>query len=224
MAITNFPSIINGTYDLYYVPPSSNVDPALDESNKEMIGCLKEGFTLNWSASVQDVKSDCTGENIIDGIYKGIESASISMIIHEWDARRPSCDRLTWPTPGSAAFGDSPIVGTMVSGQKVGASLDSEGLGVSLMAIPRAGTPASINTAAWYFYCVFMKGGEDFSANFNVEDQVVPITLQCYPVAAEDDISTVGTNNKIYRTLDNTSGVTDFAADYTLRYWRRKAA
>ena len=223
MAITNFPSIINGTYDLYYVPPVSNVDTALDESSKEIIGCLKEGFTLNWSASVQDVKSDCTGENIIDGIYKGIESASISMIIHEWDARRTSCDRLTWPTPGSAAFGDSPTVGTMVSGQKLGTPT-SEGLGVSLMALPRAGTPAAINTAAWYFYCVFMKGGEDFSANFNVEDQVVPITLQCYPVAAEDEISVPGTNNKVYRTLDDTSGEATFAADFTLRYWRRKAA
>lgn len=210
MAVANFPKVINGTYDLYDVPLSSN---APDESSKVTLGCLKEGFTLNWSTAIGDVKTDCTGETIIDGIYKGMENASISMIVHEWDAQRAAAEKLIWPLNeiAGAEFGDLEGVGKMVSYSKIGRTL---------MAVPRVGTPAADNTAAWYFYCVHMKGGEDFNANFNVEDQVVPITLTCYPVATEDTIA----SNKIYFTGDDVSQVASFSSNYTLRFWRRKAA
>ena len=209
MAVTNFPQVINGTYDLYDVPLTTN---APDEGNKVSLGCLKEGFTLNWSTSIGDVKTDCTGESIIDGIYKGIESATISMIVHEWDSQRTAAEKLIWPLNeiSGAEFGDLEGIGKMVSYSNIGRTL---------MAVPRAGTPAAVNTAAWYFYCTHMKGGEDFNANFNVEDQVVPITLACYPVATEDLV----TGNKIYFADQDTSQIVNFSSLYTLRYWRRKA-
>ena len=204
MAISNYPVIINGTYDLYTVPPTSGSDTTPNESAKVFIGCMKEGFKMNWSASIHDVKTNCIGETVIDGVYTGIEDASISMMVHEWDSKRTAVEPLLWPT--TTGFGDVEDIGKMVNYSK---------MATMLMAVPRTGTPAATNTLAWYFYACHMKGGDDFSANFDYEDQVVPIVLKCYPVINEDTI----TSNKIYAWSDDTSAET--LANFTVRYWRR---
>ena len=212
MAISHFPQIINGTYDLYSVPLSSF---APDTGNQVHLGCLQEGFTLNWSSSSKDVQSDCMGDTVIDGVYTGIENAKIDMIVHEWDGQRTAVEPLMWPLNSgtSLEFGDLGGIGKMVN---------MSVLGLTLRAVPRTGTPAAVNTASWWFYCMYMTNREEFNANFNREDQIVPMSLKAYPVATHDTIAT----NKIYHMGTAAATLTadiDYPAQYSWRVWRREA-
>ena len=204
MAISQFPQIINHTFDLYSVPISSN---APDVASKVALGCLEEGFTIGYQVSTEDVKTECLAETVVDGVYTGIENAYIEGILQEWDKNRTAIEAIIWP---EGSFGDLQDIGKMVSWSN---------LTTCLMAEPRTGTPAATNTLRWFFYATYPEKGHDFASAFNFRPQALPFRFKCYPIASEDNIS----NNKIYFNDVDTSNVTGFAADYTMRFWRRQA-
>lgn len=225
MAVNNYPVIINGTYDIYTVPyVSDSASPlALEtQANFVKLGCLQEGFTLTWSFNVKDVQTECLGETIIDGVHLGIGTATLSGVFQEWNSAALSdgtsiskynnISPTIWPEWGAGGsdvkFGDV----ASISKQAVYSQLTTP-----LAAVPRTGTPSATDAHIWYFYATFPEPGNDFSANFNFEEQIVPFTFRCYPVATYINSNT----HSIALPSMDTSQISDFATNYTLRFWRK---
>jgi hypothetical protein len=206
MAVSHFPTIINGTYDLYYVPRDApSVPTTFDEASQVYLGCLQEGFNLTWSFASKEIQTECMGETVIDGVYLGVQTATISGIIQEYDNVRTTWETLIWPE------------GVMGALQDVGKQVLYSKLSSTLKAVPRTGTPAATNTTEWWFWAVYPEKDSDFEANFNFEEQVIPFTFRCYPVPATDSLTTPS----IYFPSDDETQVTNYNTDYTRRFWSR---
>ena len=223
MAISNYPVIINGTYDVYWVPyVSASATPLVfnvpsTATNAHFLGSLQEGFTLNWTIAQKEIKSEHMGETVIDGINMGVSSASISGVFQEWNMHNLSTaagavggqtnniGQLIWPE--GASHGDLANVGYQ--------NLYSKGT-IPLVAVPRAGTPAATTTHKWFFYATYPEIDQDFEANFNLEEQIVPFTFRCYPVPA---YRSEFNNHSIVQPWMDQSQVSSFTSNYTMRFW-----
>lgn len=215
MAITNYPVIINGTYDVYsvdYVSDSATpleLKASSDFTVNNKLGCLQEGFTLNWSFNVKDVQTECLGETVIDGINLGVGTATVSGVFQEWNQSvltggvRGNIENTIWP---EGEFGEL----SGISKQCLFSRLTTP-----LAAVPRTGTPAATDNHIFYFFATYPDPGSDFSANFNFEEQIVPFTFKCYPVPVNITSETV---RILLPDMDQTQ-IT--LADYTMRFWKQ---
>ena len=216
MAVSNYPQIINGTYDLYVAPYVSASATPLElevEANWDFLGCTQEGFNLSWQFPQKEITTECLGETVVDSVKLGVTGCSLSGVFMEWnhqnlnsDTKRAHVEGTIWPE--GTLFGDLANIGHQV--------LFSRNM-FTLVAKPRTGTPAATVNHVYYFLAAYPDMGSDFSANFNYEEQIVPFSFRLFPVPHEDSS---GTHTIVTPDMDQ-SQVTGFAADYTMRFFYR---
>lgn len=214
MAISNYPTIINGTYDLYVVPYVSDTATPLSldtVANSNFLGCTEEGFNLSWTLPQKEIVTECMGETVVDSVKLGVTSCTISGVFMEWNhstltagTKRATIEDTIWPE--GTAFGDLESVGHQV--------LFSRNM-FTVAAVPRTGTPAATVTHVYYFLAAYPDMGSDFNANFNNDEQIVPFTFKLFPVPHKD---TTGTHTIVTPDMDQ-SQVAGFATDYTMRFF-----
>lgn len=204
---------INGPHTLKAVNSLSSASPEPNIATATTIGCMEDGFELSWQFATEDFMAQCTGQTVMDGVYEGVQKATLSAVLAEYDTNRTIIEQLIWP---HGNFGELTDVGKMIVYGSDGTPGDNCTI---LIAEPVAGTAAATNTLRWMFYATYPDPDETFSINFSNKQQLVPVTFRCYPVIVEDAY-TAGTNgNRIYYPDDDTSGLT--LADHTYRFWRR---
>ena len=217
MAVTAKRVYINGPHILYVVDGLTNASPdehiAASAANKKAVGCMEDGFTLNWQYAGEDMIAQCTGATVMDVAYTGVQKATMETTLTEWDSNRTIVEKLIWP---HGDFGELEEVGQMALYGSTGAAGSKTTI---LIAEPVANTAPATNTTRWYFYAAYPDPDETFSANFNNQMQAVPCVFRCLPVINEDAISSGTSGNKIYYPDDDTSSL-DLSI-HTYRFWRR---
>lgn len=216
MAVTAQSVYINGTYILKAINSLSANSPETAVATATTIGCMEDGFTLNWQYAGEDMVAQCTGATVMDVAYTGVQKASMETTISEWDSNRTIVESLIWP---HGDFGELEEVGQMALYGSDGTPGNKTTI---LIAEPVTASAAATNTLRWYFYACYPDPDETFSANFNNKMQVVPCVFRCLPVINEDAISAGTSGNRIYYPSDDVSALN--LADHTYRFWRRVAA
>lgn len=214
MALSNYPTVINGTYDLYVVPytgtPETAVPLTLDTiDNSNFLGCTEEGFNLSWTLPQKEIVTECGGETVIDAVKLGVTGCTVSGVFMEWNHasldgdKRTAVEGTIWP---EGSFGELANVGHQV--------LFSRNM-FTMAAVPRTNTPAATVDHVYYFLASYPDMGSDFSANFNYNEQVVPFTFKLFPVPHRD---ATGTHTIVTPDMDQ-SQIDGFAANYTMRFF-----
>lgn len=74
------------------------------------IGVIEDGFDLSWVSRGEDIASDVSGDEPIDGVYRGV-GMTVSFILSEWN--EAGAKKLYWPW--AAALGDVGTIGRLYS-------------------------------------------------------------------------------------------------------------
>ena len=215
MAVTAQSTYITGPHILKAINSLSSNSPEANVATATTLGCMEDGFTINWQTAGEDMVAQCTGATVMDVAYTGIQKATLECTLAEWDANRTIVEDLIWP---HGDFGELEEVGQMALYGSDGTPGNKTTI---LIAEPVTGSAPATNTVRWYFYAAYPDPDETFSANFNNKMQVIPCVFRLFPVINEDAITAGTSGNRIYYPDDDTSAL-DLSI-HTYRFWRRLA-
>mgnify|MGYP006908211224 CR=1 FL=1 len=202
MSFTVVPNVINGVFDLYYTTVDGSND--IDTAGKKPLGCLQEGFEIGFTPAGDDVNVDCAGESAVDGIMKGFSNVRLNAIITEFTPRQDDIEHLVWP--GGSNWGADDRIGNMALRQKRTHVLIAERR--------TGGAWDTEDFHNYWFFGALMRFGEEATMNFNISDQVMPVSFRLFRLLVADaDTPT----KKVYFPSDDTSALS--TSTHTFRYF-----
>ncbi len=78
--------------------------------NGTNIGVVEDGFSLDWVSRGEAIRADVSGDEAIDGVYRGV-GMTISCILSEWD--EAGAQAMFWPW--AATLGEVGVIGRLYS-------------------------------------------------------------------------------------------------------------